>query len=231
MIVLVPNLPEDHATGAVLQHAGDHDVGVRPDQLAGSFADDHRAVIQVSNPLTRRFPFLDDFDLHPFAGQIARFERIRHVVEIHHIHALNTGDFIEIKVIGNDSPAELHGDFNQSLVDGEVFHAIFIACLVHAHIDVLIGLQFGENIQTAASPIAAEFLFAVGDILQLFEHERRHDQFRIEHIGLDHVGDSSVDDGAGIQNVRAAALDFLRKLHVGDDEAKVIFSVQQPGDT
>ena len=70
----------------------------------------------------------------------------------------------------------------------------------------------------------------VGDGLQLGDHELRHDQLVVEHLGLDDVGDPAVDHHAGVEHVRLEPFDFLGELDVGNDEAEVVLGLQQQAD-
>jgi len=70
----------------------------------------------------------------------------------------------------------------------------------------------------------------VGDVLQLGEDEPGHDELIVEDVGFHQVGNAAVNNHAGIQNVRFKPFDLLGKLHVRNDEAKVIFRLQKEAD-
>ena len=66
------------------------------------------------------------------------------------------------------------------------------------------SLQPLEHIQATASTRAPHAIGGVGDVLQFFEDEARHDQRAGDEAGLADVGDAPVDDRAGIyQNALA----------------------------
>ena len=55
-------------------------------------------------------------------------------------------------------------------------------------------------------------------------------ELTVQNAGLGQVGDPTVDNDARIQHVWPNSLDFLGEFHVGNDEAKVIFRLQQHAD-
>lgn len=116
---------EDHASGAVLQNAGDCDTDVSAGQSGGVFADDHSAIIEVSDTLAGSITFANDANVEAFAGDVAGFEGIGDVVEIDDGNSLDAGDFIEVEVIGDYAAAHLLGECHNFLVDGH--HAIFVS--------------------------------------------------------------------------------------------------------
>ena len=87
-----------------------------------------------------------------------------------------------------------------------------------------------EDVEPAAAAVAAELVGAVGDPLQLLEHEPRHDQRLVDDPRLGHVGDPAVDDDRGVEHQRPCPLDLLGELHVGDDEPEVVLGLEQGAD-
>ena len=63
-----------------------------------------------------------------------------------------------------------------------------------------------EDLEPAAAAVAAERVGAVGDVLELVEHEPRDDQRAVDEAGLDDLGDPAVDDGARVHDDLRIAL-------------------------
>ena len=60
--------------------------------------------------------------------------------------------------------------------------------------------DFFENVEPAAAPIPLDRIGAVGDLLQLAQHEMGHYQRPFQESGLADVGDAAVNDDAGVEN-------------------------------
>ncbi len=119
---------ENHAPGAGLQHAGHGDPHHLIEMLAPSFNDDHRAIVEVPDPLASLFPLLDDADLQRFARQTDWLERIGQVIEINHPDAVELGYLIEVLIVRDELAAEVHGQQHQLHIDrlsGE-FRKLFV---------------------------------------------------------------------------------------------------------
>ena len=56
----------------------------------------------------------------------------------------------------------------------------------------------------AAPAVAAQLVGAVGDALQLLEHEAGDDQRLVDHPRLGDVGDPPVDHDRGVEHQRSA---------------------------
>ncbi len=61
-------------------------------------------------------------------------------------------------------------------------------------------LHPGEDLEAAPAAVAAERVGAVGDVLELFEDELRHDERPVDEPGLDDLGDPAVDDRARVDD-------------------------------
>ena len=57
-----------------------------------------------------------------------------------------------------------------------------------------------EDLEATPAAIAAQRVRAVGDVLQLVEHEPRDDQRAVDEAGLDDLGDPAVDDRARVDD-------------------------------
>ena len=62
----------------------------------------------------------------------------------------------------------------------------------------MVLLEHGQDLEAAPAAVRCAASRVVGDVLQLAEHEARHDQRAAQEAGGDDVGDAAVDDGAGV---------------------------------
>ena len=90
--------------------------------------------------------------------------------------------------------------------------------------------QLLQHVQPAAAATAPRPIGTVGDVLQFGQDEAGHDQLAVEDFCLDHVGDSSVDHHARIQDKGLQPLHFLGKFHIGNNETKIVAGLHQQAD-
>ena len=102
-----------------------------------------------------------------------------------------------------------------------------ISRVVDPDLDARRLLEPVEDVEPAAAAVPAQLVGAVGDALQLLEHEPRDDHRLVDHPGLGDVGDPAVDDDRGVQDQRPRTLDLLGELDVGDDEPEVVLGLEQ----
>ena len=140
---------------------------------------------------------LDDPDAELLAGQDGGLDRVGQRVDVHDPDALQLGDPVEVEVVGQDDPAARAGQGHQLGVD--LGH---LGDVVLDDLDRRAGLLLHpvEDLEAAPAPVAAERVGAVGDVLQLVEHEARDDQGPVDEPGLDDLGDPAVDDRARIDH-------------------------------
>ena len=98
---------EDHAAGDGLQHAEHGHGELLADPAARALDDDHRAVIQVPDTLTRLLPLLDQLHRQLLPRQHDRPHRRRELVHVQDADALQLGDAVQVVVVGEDRAAEL----------------------------------------------------------------------------------------------------------------------------
>ena len=196
------------STREISQDAGDRDVEVLVDVAHPAFDDDHRPVVEEAHALTRLLAFLDDADAQLLAGQHRRLHGVGERVDVHHPDALQLGDAVQVEIVREDHPApgtrerdELGIDLGlgrDGVLDDLDRRARFL-------------LHPVEDLEAPAAAVASEGVRAVGDVLQLIEHEARHDQRAIDEARFDDLGDPPVDDRRGV-----------------DDDARLTGSVLRP---
>ena len=69
-----------------------------------------------------------------------------------------------------------------------------------------------EDLEAAPAAVAPERVRAVGDVLQLVEHEPRDDERAVDEAGLDDLGDPAVDDRARVDDDARFAARALGRL-------------------
>ncbi len=130
-------------------------------------------------------------------GQHRRLDRVRERVDVHDPDALQLGDPVEVEVIGQDDPAPRLRQRDQLRVDlghvGDVVLDDLDRCrwfLLHPV----------EDVEPPAPAVATQRVGAVGDVLELVEHEARDHEGPVDEPGLDDLGDPAVDDRARIDH-------------------------------
>ena len=106
------------------------------------------------------------------------------------------GHAVQVVVIGHDRGASLLRELDQLHVDlGKVGH-VFVD---EFDVDQRLLLQEVEHLESTPAAVAPKRIARVGDVLQLGQHEVRHEDLVTHKAGLGNVHDPSVDDDAGIQ--------------------------------
>ena len=77
-------------------------------------------------------------------------------------------------------------------------------------------MQALQNVEPTAAAIALKRIGGVGDQLQLAQHKLRRDDDAVEEAGLGNIGNSAVDDNAGVEDLIA----FLTLLLAAEDAAQ-----------
>lgn len=93
---------EHHSAGGSLVQAEELDFNFFADALAGMIDDHHGAVFEIGDALVDTTTGGDDFYLDPFAGKIFVAEDKRQLVQVQRIDMLGGGDFLEVKIVGQD---------------------------------------------------------------------------------------------------------------------------------
>src|SRR4029077_12634727 len=189
---------ENHLPCGGLQNGCHRHIDGLADHFARVVDDHHGAVIQVGYALVVFLAFLEDEDAHGFAGQHDRLQRVRELVDIQYLHALQLRHLVQVEVVGDDLAFVQLGQFDQLEINypdsGKiVFHDL--------NLQVCDLLQALENIEAPAAAIPLQRVCRIGDQLQLAQHELRRNNDAVEKSGLGNVGNSSVDDDAGIENL------------------------------
>ncbi len=190
-------LTEDHFAGGSLQDAGDGNVDGLRDHLLGVIHHHHRAVIQVGHSLVVLLAFLEDEDPHGFARQYDRLQRIRQLVDIEHLDAVELGYLIQVEIVGDDLTVVNLGQFDQLHIDFPHVRKVLFDDL---HVEVCHFLNALQDVEPAASAVALHGVGRIGHQLQFAQDELRDHQHAVEKAGLGDIGDAPVDDDAGIQD-------------------------------
>src|SRR5688572_413242 len=160
--LIEPRLGEDHATGHGLKDTGDRDVEVLVDMTSPAFDDDHRPVVEEADTLPGFFALLDHPDPQLLPGKDGRLHGVGQGVDVHHPHALELGDSIEVEVVREDHPAPRPGEGHEL--------GIHLGLGRHRILDDLDGgpgllLHAGQDLESATAAVPAERVGGVGDVL------------------------------------------------------------------
>ena len=194
-------------------------------------ADDHCPIVEVADTLPGAFAFFHDANVEVFARKVLRLESVGDVVEIHDFDVEDTGDLIEVDVVGHDACAELAGDFDEILVARRRQLVVMRRGIVDLDVGRGALLEFAEDIQSATSSSSSNFVVRFGDFLKFLDDEAGNDDAGIDEFGFDEVEDAPVDQGRSIENERSPPFEFAGELNVRDDEAEVILGLQKEGNT
>ena len=197
----VDEAAEDHLAGGRLQHAGDDDVDRLADHRPRVVDDHHRAVVEIGDTLVVFLAFLQDEHLHRLAGQHDRLQRVGELVDVEHFDAAQLGDLVEVEVVGDDLALQRARELDELEID-----FLDVGKIGVRDDDVEAGhlLDALQDVEAAAAAVAAQRIGRIGDLLQLLQHELRHDERAVDESGLADVGDAAVDDDAGVENSVAA---------------------------
>ena len=113
--------------------------------------------------------------------------------------------FVEVEVIGDDDPAVQLGQLNQFQIH---FPNLRKVVLDDADLEIGVLLNLLQNVETAAAAIAFQRIGRVRHLLKFAEDELRNHQNAIKEAGLDDVGNTAVNNDAGIE-------DFEHRLTTG----------------
>ena len=196
--LLICNLDEYHAPSRRLQDRRHRNGHGRTDVFLTIFDDDHRAVIEIGHALVLFLAGLDDEDVHVFPRDAGRFQGIGQVVDIEDGHALEGSDLIQIIVVGDDFGIDLAAQADELGIDALDVIEIIVD---DADFDVIIFLHLLQDIQAAAALIALQQIRRIGDELQFFQDEDRHQQGPFEEARTADFGDTAVDDGTRIEEL------------------------------
>src|SRR2546423_2342582 len=187
---------EDHPPGSGVQDGG-HDHPDRLVHVAAPILDhDHGAVIEVRDSLVLLLAFLDHLDVHLLAGNHDRFERVREVVQVEDAHTFELRDAVQVVVVRHDGGVPLRRQLGQLHVDFGDLGNILVDEL---DVDERLLLQQVEHLQPAPSAVSAQCVTGVRDVLQLGQHEVRHQDLVPKETGLRNVHDPAVDDDTGVE--------------------------------
>ena len=93
------------------------DVDLVVDEPRAALDDDHRPVVEETDALARLLALLDHLDPQLLAGQDGRLHGVGERVDVHHPHALELGDAVEVEVVGEDDAAAALGELDELRVD------------------------------------------------------------------------------------------------------------------
>src|SRR5262249_16697937 len=187
---------EDHPARRRLEHAGDRQVDLMTDGRTPLLHDQHRAIVEVANPLADLVPGLDDAHAQRLAWESHRLHRVGQLIEVNDFDSLQLSNLVEVEVIGHHAGAHGLGENDQALID-LVYVAQFLQVgLVHLKFNFGVVLHPLENVQPTPPAVALQLVGTVGDALQLLEDRARHDQLVVDDPRITDIGNPAVDNDA-----------------------------------
>src|SRR5579859_2914083 len=221
---LLLRMRKNHATGNSLEHAGHGDIHGVTHVGTATLDDDHGPVVEIANTLPNFFAVLHNLDRHVFARQQDGLDGMGKLIDIEHLDALQLRDTIEVEVVGDDGTVPLPGQLDQLGVHLVNRFGIGVADLDRNGRFFLEPLQ---DLQAAPATLAAHTVGGIGDMLQLFEDEARHNQRANDESGLANIGDAAIYDGAGIHENTVTCASILASSEAVA-QAAVIFALLVP---
>src|SRR5436190_5612513 len=189
---------ENHFACRSLQHAGHRAIHGLADHLACIVDNDHRAVIQIGNALIEFLAFFKNEDLHGFAGQIDRLQRVSQFIDVEHFHAAQLSNLVQIEVIRHDLGFKFLGKLNELHVD---FAHGRIVVLDKLDSDAGHLLNALKNVEPAPSTIPLQGISGVRNLLQLPKNKMRNNKHAVEKSSLADIGDTPINDDACVENL------------------------------
>src|SRR5262249_55713055 len=152
----------------------------------------HRSVVEVSHALVIFLTFLQDKDPHYFAGQHDRLQGVGELVDVEHGHAPELRDFVEIEIVGDDFGFDLPGELDKLVID--LAHVREFSFAYDDLVAALLFLQPLKYVESATPAVTFDRVGAVGDLLELAQHELRNHKRARKKSGLGDIGHTSVYD-------------------------------------
>ena len=139
---------------------------------------------------------------------------------------MQSGDLHDVGVRGHHAAAEPAGHRHDPRVRGHGV-VILVARSEDVDVDPGVGPHAREHVEPAPGPGPQRPVGRVGRGLEFVEHERRDHEPALEQARLGEVGDPSVDDRGGIEDVGAEPTDVPGELDVGNEEAEVVAGLEE----
>ena len=215
-----------HPTTLSLKRTGHRHEHRLVDLVATTLDDDHRSIVEISNPLVVSLSRLDHSNLKCLARQILRSQRGGDLIQIDHLDIVQLGDLVEIEVPRQKLPVEMLGQKHQLHID-RLTGKLGQLRVVHHEVDAFGRSDPIENVQPAPASDSLELVGTIGDPLKLHQNKSRHDQAVVEDVRLGKLGQPAVDDAARVENQWFDPLKVPRELHIRNHETKVILRLQQ----
>src|SRR4029077_3377060 len=133
-----------------------------------------------------------------FARQHDGLQGIGELVDVQDFNAVQLGNFVEVEIVGDDLAVVNLGQLDQLHIDFAHVREIILHDL---HVEMGHFLDALQDIETAAAAIALHRIRRIRDQLQFPQNELRDHQHAVEKSGFSDVGDSTINDHAGVQNL------------------------------
>ena len=180
---------------------------------------DHRAVGHIADALAFVLAFAHDFQAQNFTGKQNHFEALGDFMEVDIVDFLQLGDLGEVVVVGEKPGVEVARQADEFGV-----HVLFVGkiTVMNADFNTGVALNAVEHFESAPAAGALDGIGGIGNLLNFFEHEPRHDNQALQKMGFNQISDATVNDDAGIEQQQIVCLALLAKTHVRNDEREIL---------
>ena len=127
--------------------------------LAAVFDNDHGAVRQETNALTRLLTLLNNFNFNVFAADKDRFQRIGEVIQIQDLYFIELSNLFEVVILSYHNRIEIGSQPDQLGID---FGDICEILLGNHDMVGKISFQLVERVEALAAPVALEVVAGIG---------------------------------------------------------------------
>ena len=179
-----------------MQYACDRDFNGHTHKLSSTFNDDHSTVVQVTNALSEFFAVLHDFNKDIFTWKQHRFHGVGQFVNIEYFYALQLGNTVEVKVVGDNGAMQGACHFDEFAIN---LHHVLHVGIGDLNRNGGIFLQAVKHLKPAPTAITAHCVSRIGDTLQFVEDEAGDQQRAGDEACLADIGNTPINNGAGIQ--------------------------------
>src|SRR5579872_5341874 len=189
---------EDHLAAGGLQNAGHGNVDGFRDHLLGIIDHHHGPVVKVGDTLIEFFSLFEDEHPHDLAWQHDGLHGIGELVDVEHHHAVQLRHLVKVEIVSDDLTVVNLGQLDQFHI-----HFAYGRKIVFHDLNIEVGhlLNPLQHVQPAPPAIALHGIGRIGHHLQFVQHELRNHQHAVEETRVGDIGDTSVDNHAGIQDL------------------------------
>ncbi len=214
------NFREDDPARCRADAVGGLDAHDSPDRAFSVFDHHHRAVVEVPNALRRRVAGANDFDFEDVTWNRCNPQSDRERVDIDDADAADRRDLLQVRIGGEDAVAISLREFDEQAVHpaAEDIHVELLDTQIHERV----GLESLHDFESSLSPSSLASFATIRESLQFIEDERGNREGSIDDPAEPEFLDSTIDEGAGIEEDGERAASLALELDERNDEAEIV---------